>query len=120
MSTDPAVDRWFSELDHPLKEVMLQVRDVFLGVDERVGECIKWKSPTFTFRGNIASIDPRVKRQVNVMFHQGASLPGEHPGLEGGGGAVRYMRFTDLEEAIQRRAELESAVHAWIELKSAL
>jgi hypothetical protein len=59
---------------------------------------IKWKSPTFTFNGNMASIDPRSKKHVQLMFHQGAKLPGKHPRLEGGGGTVRYMRFADVAE----------------------
>ena len=53
-----------------------QVRDVVLAVDPRITETIKWKSPTFVFEGNIASIDPRSKKQVSLMFHQGAKLPG--------------------------------------------
>jgi hypothetical protein len=118
MATESEVDAWFDETDHPLKDVMLQVRRVILGVDGRVAECIKWKSPTFTFNGNIASIDPRVKRFVNLMFHQGALLPGEHSGLEGGAGTVRYMHFADLEAVDRKRADLESAVRAWIDLKS--
>jgi hypothetical protein len=52
------------------------------------------------------------------MFHQGAALPGEHPALEGGGATVRYMQFADLEAVSSKRAELESAVRAWIDMKS--
>ena len=118
LPTDPDVDRWFDALDHPLRDVMLEIRRTILGIDGRVGECIKWKSPTFTFQGNIASIDPRTRRYVNLMFHQGAALPGEHPALEGGGATVRYMQFADLEAVSSKRAELESAVRAWIDMKS--
>jgi hypothetical protein len=118
LPTDPDVDRWFDALDHPLRDVMLEIRRTILGIDGRVGECIKWKSPTFTFQGNIASIDPRTKRYVNLMFHQGAALPGEHPALEGGGATVRYMQFADLEAVSSKRAQLESAVRAWIDMKS--
>jgi hypothetical protein len=118
MPTESEVDAWFDATDHPLKNVMLQVRSVILGVDGRVAECIKWKSPTFTFNGNIASFNPRARRFVNLMFHQGALVPGEHPGLEGGAGTVRYMHFADLEAVDQKRAGLESAVRAWIAMKS--
>ena len=119
MGTDPAVEAWFKDLDHPLKDVMLRVRSIVLGVDDRVEEAIKWKSPTFMFRGNIASIGPRTKKQVNLMFHQGAKLPGKHPLLEGGAGTVRFMRFDDAEDVTKKRKALEAAIRAWIELKSA-
>jgi hypothetical protein len=112
------VQAWFDALEHPLKDAMLQVRSAILGVDDRIGEAIKWKSPTFVFRGNIASIDPRAKKHVNLMFHQGASLPGKHPLLEGGGGTVRYARFDGVADVAEKRGKLEAVVRAWIELKS--
>jgi len=93
MGRSAEVDAWFEELDHPLKEVMLGARDAILDADGQVDECIKWKSPTFTFEGNIASINPRARSHVSLMFHQGAKIPGHSPSLEGGGGTARYMRF---------------------------
>lgn len=105
------VDAWFEDLDHPLKDAMLRVRTIILGADRRVTETI-WKSPTFEFGGNLASIDPRTKKHVNLMFHQGASLPGKHPHLEGGGATVRYMRFADLQEVRAKKADLEAAIRA--------
>lgn len=97
---------------------MLRVRSVILGADRRVTETIKWKSPTFVFEGNIASIEPRAKKHVSVLFHQGASLPGKHPKLEGGGGTVRYMRFTDLNDVKAKQKDLQTAVRAWCEVKT--
>jgi uncharacterized protein DUF1801 len=75
------------------------------------------KSPTFVYKGNIASIDPRSKKRLSLMFHHGASLPGKHPRLEGGGGTVRYMRFADLDDVEVQRPDLEAAVQAWCRLK---
>jgi len=118
VSTNPEVEAWFRDLDHPLKDAMVQVRQVILGTDQRMDETIKWKSPTFVFEGNMASIDPRSKKQVQVMFHQGAALPGRHPQLEGGGGTVRYMRFVDLADVKAKRGDLQAAVRAWCDLKS--
>ena len=111
------VDTFVSELGHPLEEAINAVRDIVLGVDSRIVETIKWKSPTFVFDGNIASIEPRSKKHVSVLFHQGAKLPGRHPQLEGGGGTVRYMRFADQADVARKRAGLENAIRAWIALK---
>jgi hypothetical protein len=111
------VDTFVSELGHPLEAAIDTVRGIVLAVDARIVETIKWKSPTFVFEGNIASIEPRSKKQVSVLFHQGAKLPGRHPRLEGGGGTVRYLRFTDEADVIRKRADLERAIRAWIELK---
>jgi hypothetical protein len=112
------VDAWFASSDHPLKDAMLRVREIILAADLRVTESIKWKSPTFSFEGNIASFNPNTKKHVSLMFHQGASIPGEHPKLEGGGETVRYMRFADTEEVERSRAALEAIIRAWCEMKS--
>lgn len=117
MPRSPEVDTFVSELGHPLEAAINAVRDIVLGVDARIVETIKWKSPTFVFQGNIASIEPRSKKQVSVLFHQGAKLPGKHPALEGGGGTVRYLRLADEADVRRRRKDLENAIRAWIALK---
>ncbi|MGH2678279.1 MAG: DUF1801 domain-containing protein [Actinomycetota bacterium] len=118
MATNPEVSAWFKDLDHPLKKPMLEVRKIIMATDRRVTETIKWKSPTFVFEGNMASIDPKSKKYVQLMFHQGASLQGKHPKLEGGGGTVRYLRFTDADDVKAKKRDLEAAVRAWVKLKS--
>ena len=47
----------------------------------------------------------------------GASLPGKHPQLEGGGSTVRYMRFANSDDVKAKRRDLEAAVRAWCKLK---
>ena len=111
------MDAFVVGLGHPLEAEIDQVRDAVLALDPRITETIKWKSPTFVFEGNIASIDPRSKKQVSLMFHQGAKLPGTHPALEGGGGTVRYLRFADAADVRKKRKDLERAVQGWIEFK---
>jgi hypothetical protein len=114
---NPEVGAWFKDLDHPLKKPMLEVRKIIMATDRRMAETIKWKSPTFVFEGNMARIDPKAKKHVQLMFHQGASLPGKHPKLEGGGGTVRYLRFEGADDVKAKKRDLEAAVRAWIKLK---
>lgn len=106
------VDAWFENYDHPARDAMLRVREIILA-DERMAETIKWKSPTFMYEGNMASFNPRTKAHVSLMFHHGASIPGEHPRLEGGGDTARYMKFVDIDDVEGARAEIEAVVDAW-------
>jgi hypothetical protein len=106
------VDRWLDEADHPLDPVMRRAREIILGADDRVTESIKWKTPTFAYKGNIACFNPS-KRMVSIMFHRGAEIPGDHPRLEGEGKLVRTMRFADLDQLEAGRSELEDVVRAW-------
>jgi hypothetical protein len=117
MNRNPDVDRWFDEAGHPLDATLRRAREIILGADGRVGESIKWKTPTFAFRGNIASFNPS-RRVVSVMFHRGAEIPGDHPRLEGDGKLVRTMRFGGVEELEAGRADLEAVVRAWCDWKA--
>ena len=112
------VDAWFDAYDNPMKPVVLAIRDILLAVDPRVDECIKWKAPTFTFEGNLASFYPKSKKHASLMFHQGAKIPGKHPRLEGTGDTSRVMKIESLDELAKARKALEAVVRAWIALKS--
>jgi len=46
-NSNPQVDEWFQELEHPLKEAMLLTRQLIPEADERISESIKWSAPTF-------------------------------------------------------------------------
>jgi hypothetical protein len=117
MNRNPDVDRWLDETAHPLDAAVRRTRDIILGADDRVTETIKWKTPTFEFRGNIASFNPS-KRVVSLLFHRGAEIPGDHPRLEGDGRLARTMRFTDLEDVEAGRADLEAVIRAWCDWKA--
>ena len=118
MAESAEVQRWLNDFDHPLKDAITRVREVVLQSDQRVEECIKWKSPTFTFQGNIASINPNTKKKVGLMFHRGAEIPVSHPSLVGGGGTVKYMYFTDLRDVEAQTSAIEAVIRAWCEMKA--
>jgi hypothetical protein len=107
------VDAWMSSYDNPMKPVVQAVREAILKADPRISETIKWQAPTFVYKGNLASFFPKAKRHASLMFHQGASIPGTFPRLEGGGDTGRFLKVADLDDAEAARPELESIVRAW-------
>jgi hypothetical protein len=117
MTRNQEVDRWLDERQHPLDAMLRRTREIILGADERVTESIKWRTPTFEFKGNIASFNPS-KRFVSLLFHRGAEIPGDHPRLEGDGRLARTMRFADPGELEAGRAELEAVIRAWCDSKA--
>ena len=119
MAQAAEVDLWFAEIDHPKKAVMKAVREVILAADDRVTETIKWKAPTFTYRGNILSFNPQAKRFVSLLFHRGAEIPGHHPALSGGGDTARYMQIDDREALERLRPELEVIIRDWCDWRDA-
>ena len=112
MTLNPAVDAWFETYDNPMKDAVQRVREIIMS-DERMSETIKWKSPTFMYKGNMASFNPRTKSHVSLMFHTGASIPGDHSRLEGGGDTARYVKFSDLADVEASANALLAIVDAW-------
>lgn len=51
MNRNPEVDAWFATYDNPLKAEVQRVREIVLSADPRDTECIKWKAPTFVYKG---------------------------------------------------------------------
>jgi len=93
------------------------VREIILDADPRISEVIKWSTPTFVYRGNLASFQPRAKQFASLLFHEGASIPGDHPRLQGGGDHARYMQITDLADAEAVADDLRSVVRAWCDAR---
>jgi hypothetical protein len=113
MAKSKDVESWLARYENPMKPVVLRMRDIILGADPRVGECIKWQAPTFTYEGNLASFYPKSKQHASLMFHTGARIPGRHPRLEGAGDTSRVMKVGSVTEADAARPDLERIVRAW-------
>ena len=111
------VDDWFAQRDHPLADAMQRARELILDADPRVTESIKWKTPTFSYEGNIVSFSP-AKKLVSLMFHRGAEIPGDFPRLTGDAPFVRVMRLANLAEVEEAADELQAVIRAWCESRA--
>ncbi len=111
---NPDVDAWFAAYENPRKDLVQAVREVILACDSRVAETIKWKAPTFMYRGNIASFYPRSTKHASLMFHTGASLPDPTGLLEGEGDTSRVARFLDLADLEAKTPALRALIAEWI------
>ena len=74
MNKNPKVDEYLSQKDHPLNAEIQKVRTIILQAHPGMEETIKWSSPTFMYKGNIASFFMNAKKQVSLMFHKGALI----------------------------------------------
>jgi hypothetical protein len=117
MQRNPDVDAWFETYANPQKAVVDRVRQIILDAHPRITESVKWSTPTFSYRGNLVSFQPRATKFVSLLFHEGASIPGDHPRLEGDGPHVRTMRFADLADAEQGALDLHAVVRAWCDAR---
>jgi hypothetical protein len=111
----PEVDAWFESYQNPLKPLVQAVREVILDTDPRMTEAVKWKAPTFMYKGNLASFYPKSAKHVSLMFHTGAALPDPTGLLEGEGDTSRVARFSDAEDLAAKTQALRGLVRAWID-----
>jgi hypothetical protein len=112
MNVNPEVDEWFAAKGHPLEDAMQLLRKTALGAHPGVEESVKWKTPTFSYKGNIFSFNP-AKNLISLLFHRGAEIPGDHPRLEGEGRLARTMRFADIDDVRANSDALTAAVKSW-------
>ena len=109
------VDEYLKKKKHPLTDEIQKVREIILATDNRVEETIKWSSPTFMYKGNMASFFMNAKKQVSLMFHKGALLPNNSGLLTGDGKEGRVARFENKDDIAEKKVALESVVKEWIE-----
>jgi hypothetical protein len=115
MNRNADVDAWFATYENPQRDLVQAVRAVILAADPRVEETIKWKAPTFVYRGNIASFYPKTTKHASLMFHRGAELADLHGLLEGEGDVSRVCRILDLDDLDAKRDALQALVRSWID-----
>ncbi|MCR9250210.1 MAG: DUF1801 domain-containing protein [bacterium] len=117
--TNPEVDQYMIDKNHPLTEEINKVREIILAVHPEITETIKWSSPTFIYKGNMASFFMNAKKHVSLMFHKGALINDSTGLLQGDGKEGRAAKFKDMQEILDRSDDLVSVVNGWIELQDA-
>lgn len=111
------VEKWLKDQKHPRRKQINRVREIILSADPKIEECIKWNSPTFLYKGNMASFFMNATSMVSLMFHKGALLPNEGGLLTGDSKLGRVARFDDMEDIESKREALVSLVHEWVAFK---
>ena len=117
MAKNQKVDAYLGELDNPLKDLWEQIREIILAVDQKMEEDIKWGAPTFIYKGNLATFNPRAKKFVNLTFHTGASIGDPDGVLDGDAKEARVFRVASQDELNQKQASLVKVVQNWMQLK---
>ncbi len=62
------VDAFMQTLDHPLKEIVIYLRQFIMSIDKNIGEGIYWNAPTFYYTGEMAPFDAKEYKRYIVGF----------------------------------------------------
>jgi hypothetical protein len=116
MAAAAEIESWFATKKPPAEVAMRRVREIILGADPRLTEYMKYGSVHFGYAGDFVTFVQADKKNVNLMFHRGARIPGKFPHLEGTHPSARFMRFANLDEVEARAGELQRVAVAWCAL----
>ncbi len=117
MNINPEVDEYLEKKNHPMTAEIQKVREIILATDDRIEETIKWSSPTFMYKGNIASYFMNAKKFVSLMFHKGALIKDHHNLLQGDGKESRVARFESLDDIASKKEALQAVIKEWIRMQ---
>ncbi len=125
LSGPEQVAEYFAALDHPLKDVLLRVREAILSADGGLTEHIKWKAPSFCHAG-----DDRVTFNLYrdgsllLIFHRGAKVKdvkGNERLIDDPTGLLEWLsndraslKIADETDLEKKQADIVKLVKLWI------
>lgn len=113
------VEELIASKKNPMTAEIQRVREIILGVSDKIEEDVKWSAPTFMYKGNIASFYMNTKKHVSLMFHTGAQIQDKSGLLEGTGDVSRVAKFDDIADIERKKKALEQIIKSWINIKDA-
>ena len=116
MSNTKKVDEFMSKLEHPLKAEMEAVRAIIVNANSKIEEDVKWGGPSFFYKEDLATFNPKIKNYVALIFHKGELLNIKSDFLEEATKGKLYAKFYSMEQVTANKELIEKMVNKWIEL----
>lgn len=119
VSRTDAVDEFLRELKHPLTAEVEAVRSIIKGVDKNINEEVKWKAPSFNYKGEyLLTFNLWEMKRIHLIFHNAMIVNVKSKLLEGDYKDRRMMYFSDMKDIKAKKAELEKILKQLIKLNS--
>ena len=116
MNNTKKVDEFIAKLDHPLKAELEAVRSIIVNANPKIEEDIKWGGPSFLYKEDLATFNPRIKNYVALIFHKGALINVKSDFLEEATKGKVYAKFYSMDQVTANKELIEKMVNAWVEL----
>jgi hypothetical protein len=124
------VDAFIHALREPHKTIVQRLREIILGVDDRIHEHIKWNHPSFFYAGPMRPFDPKEYKRhmivfnlhskdggVLLVFWRGGALRDTSGFLIGDyADGRRLARFHTLADVKAGAAPLRKVIAKWLSL----
>ena len=129
VSEPEKVDQFMNALMHPMKDIVLYVRQAILSVDKEIGEGIYWNAPTFYFTGKMKPFDAKEYKRyiagfvfnrqdcIRMVFLQGAKVTDKAGILEGDyKDGRRLVVFKSLADVKSKETEFKQIIKELVKL----
>ena len=111
------VDAYMAKSDHPMNDVVEEIRKIIKGVDKNIMEEVKWNAPSFSYKDYIATFNLRDHSQVHLIFHAKHTPEVKSELLEGSYPDGRRMTyFYSMKDVAEKKAELVRIIKELIQL----
>jgi hypothetical protein len=121
------IQEFYANIDHPLKDVMLKLHNIILETDPQISEHIKWNSPAFYYKGEMAPFDPKEykrdivvynvhkKDEILLIFPTGAKVTDSTGILEGKfTDSRKSVRIASMEDLLVKEKDLKKVIRQWL------
>lgn len=119
VSRTDKVDEFLRELNHPLTAEVETVRSIIMGVNKNINEEIKWKAPSFNYKGEyLVTFNLRETKRIHLVFHNPMISKVKSKLLEGDYEHRRMMYLADMKDIKAKKTELEKILKQLVKLNS--
>jgi len=126
LTNKASVEEYLSTSTPIVKELLLEIKHLVLGISLEIAEQIKWNSLSFYYTGEIKPFDPKeYKRDILVcnlhrgqlllVFPTGAKIVDQLGGKNYDDGR-KIITIKDLEDFKTKELQLKQIVVAWLEM----
>ena len=113
------VNEFMAKLDHPFKAEVQMIREIIKNVDNNITEQIKWKAPSFSYKGEyLVTFNLWEKGKIHLVFHNPAISKVKSKLLEGDYEHRRMTYFSDENEIRAKKKALEKTLKDLIKLQN--
>jgi hypothetical protein len=117
-----AIDAYMATLEHPFKPEVETLRAFILGISPLLQERIKWNSPSFYYKIDLAAFHLREHKFVHLImvYPRDTDIQDDTGLLEGKHKDRRELKFYSMEDVEAKKPALRKVVEDWLGLVEAM
>jgi uncharacterized protein YdhG (YjbR/CyaY superfamily) len=118
LSRNDKVDEFMENLSHPFKAEVEAIREIIKGMDKNIVEEIKWKAPSFSYKGEyLVTFNLRDPNRIHLVFHNPMISKVKNKLLEGDYADRRMAYFAGMKDVQAKKPALEKVLKDLIKLQ---